>query len=176
LRNTGLAAADVAFGQAAGLGPDVANATPEDSNTLLDYERYDGLGLARLVKEGSVSAGELLEAAMERVEKRNPAINAVIDRMFEQAKAAIAAGLPSGPFTGVPYLLKDIGPLYAGTVTTLGSSAFRKFVPDHNSEMVVRLKRAGLVIFGKTHTPEFGLSTSSESRLLGATHNPWNLE
>jgi amidase len=76
----------------------------------------------------------------------------------------------------VPYLLKDIGPLYAGTVTTLGSSAFRNFIPDHDSEMVVRLKRAGLVIFGKTHTPEFGLSSSSESRLFGATRNAWNLE
>jgi amidase len=145
-----------------------------DSNT--DYERYDGLGLAGLVKDGSVSATELLEAAIERVEQRNPAINAVVDRMYDQAKAAIAAGLPSGPFSGVPYLLKDIGPLYAGTITTMGSSAFRKFVPDQDSEMVVRLKRAGLVILGKTNTPEFGLSTSSESRLFGATHNPWNLE
>ena len=76
---------------------------------------------------------------------------------------------------GVPHLLKDIGPLYASTVTTLGSSAFRNFIPDHDSEMVVRLKRAGLVIFGKTHTPEFGLSSSSESRLFSATHNSWNL-
>jgi Asp-tRNA(Asn)/Glu-tRNA(Gln) amidotransferase A subunit family amidase len=145
-----------------------------DSNT--DYERYDGLGLAGLVKDGSVSASELLEAAIERVEQRNPAINAVVDRMYDQAKAAIAAGLPSGPFSGVPYLLKDSGPLYAGTITTLGSSIFRKFVPDQDSEIVVRLKQAGLVILGKTHTPEFGLSTSSESRLFGATHNPWNPE
>jgi amidase/6-aminohexanoate-cyclic-dimer hydrolase len=89
--------------------------------------------------------------------------------LYDQAKVAIAAGLPSGPFAGVPYLLKDIGPLYAGTITTLGSSAFRNFVPDHDSEMVVRLKQAGPVIFGKTHAPEFGLSTSSESRLFGAT-------
>jgi len=141
-----------------------------------DYERYDGLGLAGLVKDGSVSAAELLEAAIERVEQRNPAINAVVNRMCDQAKAAIAAGLPSGPFSGVPYLLKDIGALYAGTITTFGSSVFRKFVPDQDTEMVVRLKQAGLVILGKTHTPEFGLSTSSESRLFGATHNPWNLE
>ena len=89
-----------------------------DSNT--DYERYDGLGLAGLMKDGSVSAAELLEAAIERVEQRNPAINAVVDRMYDQAKAAIAAGLPSGPFSGVPFLLKDIGPLYAGTITTFG--------------------------------------------------------
>jgi len=141
-----------------------------------DYERYDGLGLAGLVKDGSISAAELLEAAIERVEQRNPAINAVVDRMYDQAKAAIAAGLPSGPFAGVPYLLKDIGPSYAGTISTLGSRAFRKFIPDQDSEIVVRLKQAGLVIFGKTHTPEFGLSCSSESRLFGATHNPWNLD
>jgi amidase len=145
-------------------------------NSNIDYERYDGLGLAGLVKDGRVSPAELLEAAIERVEQRNPAINAVVNRMYDQAKAAIAAGLPSGPFSGVPYLLKDIGPLYAGTITTFGSSTFRKFIPDQDSEMVVRLKRAGLVILGKTHTPEFGLSTSSESRLFGATHNPWNLE
>ena len=128
------------------------------------------------MKDGGVSADELLEAAIERVEQRNPTVKAVVDRMYDQAKAAIAAGLPSGPFSGVPYLLKDIGPCYAGTITTFGSSAFRKFIPDQDSEMVVRLKQAGLVIFGKTHTPEFGLSTSSEFRLFGATHNPWNLE
>jgi amidase/6-aminohexanoate-cyclic-dimer hydrolase len=96
--------------------------------------------------------------------------------MYDQAQAAITAGLPTGPFTGVPYLLKDLGPLYTGTVTTFGSSIFRNFVADHDSELVVRMKRAGLVIFGKTHSPEFGLSTSSESRLFGATHNPWNSE
>src|SRR5271170_6457455 len=103
---------------------------------LSDYERYDGLGLAGLVKDGSVSAAELLEAAIERVEQRNPAVNAVVNRMYDQAKTAIAAGMPAGPFSGVPYLLKDIGPSYAGTVTTLGSSAFRKFIPDQDSEIV----------------------------------------
>ena len=176
LRSTGAAAAAVAAGGVISLGPDSARASSADKTTLSDYERYDGLGLAALVKARQVSAAELLAAAMERVEQRNPATNAVVNRMYDQAKAAIAAGLPSGPFTGVPYLLKDLGPLYAGTVTTFGSSIFRNFVADHDSELAVRLKRAGLVIFGKTHTPEFGLSTSSESRLFGATHNPWNPE
>jgi amidase len=176
VRSTGLAAAAVGFGRAIGIGSDPARATSANSSALSDYERYDGTGLAELVKAREVSAGELLEAAVARVEQHNPTINAVVNRMYDQAKAAIAAGLPSGPFTGVPYLLKDIGSFYAGTVTTLGSSAFRNFIPDHDSEMVVRLKKAGLVIFGKTHTPEFGLSSSSESRLFGATHNPWNLE
>ena len=111
-----------------------------------------------------------------RVGQRNPAINAVVNPMFDEARATIAAGLPTGPFTGVPYLVKDLGLWYAGTVTTFGSSIFRNLVADHDSEIVTRLKRAGLVIFGKTHSPEFGLSTSSESRLFGATHNPWNPE
>lgn len=140
-----------------------------------DYERFDGLGLAELVKTRQVSAQELLHAAIERVERRNPAINAVVNRMFDKAEAAIAAGLPSGLFTGVPYLLKDLGVYYAGTVTTAGSAFLRDAVADHDSEIVTRMKRAGLVIFGKTNTSEFGLSTSVEPKLFGPTRNPFNL-
>ena len=120
-----------------------------------------GLGLAELVKTRQVAPAELLAAAVERVEQANPAINAVVNRMYDQAKAAIAAGLPEGPFTGVPYLLKDLGVLYAGTVTSAGSGLFRDAVADHDSEIVIRMKRAGLVIFGKTNTSEFGLATSA---------------
>jgi amidase len=141
---------------------------------LPDYDRYDGVGLAELVKARQLTAGELLDAAIERVEQRNPAVNAVVNRMYDQAKAAIAAGLPSGPFTGVPYLLKDLGVYYAGAVTSAGSDFFRDVIADHDSEIVARMKRAGLVIFGKTNTPEFGLSTSTEPRLFGPTRNPWN--
>ncbi len=144
--------------------------------TLSDYERYDGLGLAELVASKQVTAQELLDAAIERVEQRNPMINAVINRLYDQARAAIARGLPPGPFTGVPYLLKDMGIQYAGAVTANGSQFFRDAVADHDSEIVARLKRAGLVIFGKTNTPELGLSTSTEPRLFGPTRNPWNRE
>jgi amidase len=84
--------------------------------------------LAELVKAREVSAGELLEAAVARVEQNNPTINAVVNRMYDQAKAAIAAGFALGSIHRVPYLLKDIGSLYAGTVTTLGSSAFRNIL------------------------------------------------
>src|SRR3989440_9655209 len=143
---------------------------------MCNYEDHDGLGLAGLVKTGQVQPSELLAAAVERVEQTNPAINAVVNRMYDQAKTAIAAGLPEGPFTGVPYLLKDLGVLYAGTVTSAGSGLFRDAVADHDSEIVIRMKRAGLVIFGKTNTSEFGLATSVEPRLFGPTRNPWNLE
>src|SRR5436309_3133487 len=143
---------------------------------MKEYEGYDGLGLADLVKSRTVTPRELLDAAVARIEERNPVINAVVNRMYELAETAIAAGLPSGPFTGVPYLLKDLGVYYAGTVTSAGSAFFRDAVADHDSEMVARMKRAGLVILGKTNTSEFGLSTSVEPKLFGPTRNPWSLE
>jgi amidase/6-aminohexanoate-cyclic-dimer hydrolase len=143
---------------------------------MKDYERYDGLGLAELVKARAVTAKELLTAAVARIEARDPAINAVVNRMYDRAEAAIAAGLPAGPFSGVPYLLKDLGVYYAGAVTSSGSAFFRDAVADHDSEIVARMKRAGLVILGKTNTSEFGLSTSVEPKQFGPTRNPWNLE
>ena len=139
-----------------------------------DYERYDGLGLAGLVRGGEVKAEEMLEAAIERVDALNPALNAVVTRLYDQARAALAAGLPAGPFTGVPYALKDLGALYTGAVTSYGSRLFAGAVADHDSEYTVRLKRAGLVILAKTNTPEMGLTPSTEPRLFGPTRNPWN--
>jgi amidase len=142
-------------------------------DALLDRE--DGLGLAELVRRREVSAKELLDAAIARVEALNPTLNAVVARLYDAARAAVEAGLPRGPFTGVPYLLKDIGALYAGAVTSAGSRAFADAVADHDSEITARLKRAGLVIFGKTNTPELGIASSTEPRLFGPTRNPWNL-
>jgi len=139
-----------------------------------DYDRYDGLGLAGLVRGGEVKAEEMLEAAIERVEALNPALNAVVTRLYDQARAALAAGLPAGPFTGVPYALKDLGALYTGAVTSYGSRLFAGAVADHDSEYTIRLKRAGLVILAKTNTPEMGLAPSTEPRLFGPTRNPWN--
>lgn len=141
-----------------------------------EYDNYDALGLAELVSKGDVSAEELLEAAIERVEKMNPSLNAVVTKMYDQARASIAAGLPKGPLKGVPFLLKDLGVYYEGVPTTYGSKMFADFIPDHNSELVIRYKNAGLVIFGKTNTPEFGLTVSTEPRLFGSCRNPWNRE
>jgi len=140
-----------------------------------EFERRDGLGLAELVRRGEVSAAELLDVAIGRVEARNPQLNAVVSRLYDQARAAVAAGPPDGPFTGVPYLLKDLGAHVAGAVTSYGSALFKDFVVDHDSEITARLRRAGLVIFGKTNTPEMGLAASTEPRLFGPTRNPWSL-
>jgi len=139
-----------------------------------ELARHDGMGLAELVRRKEVSAAEVLDATIAAVEARNPEINAVICRLYDQARAAVAAGLPAGPFTGVPYLLKDLGAHYQGAVTSGGGALFKDFVPDHDSEITRRLKRAGLVIVGKTNTPELGLASSTEPRLFGPTRNPWN--
>src|SRR5262245_47231626 len=140
-----------------------------------DYEHYDGLGLADLVRRGKVSAGELLDAAIERVDARNGAVNAVVLKLYDHARRAIADGLPEGPFTGVPFLLKDLTASLAGVPMTRGSRFFADTPPPAaDSEHVKRLKRAGLVIFGRTNTCELGLSLTCEPVLHGPTRNPWD--
>lgn len=141
-----------------------------------EYDRYDALGLADLVRRKAVSAAELLEEAIERRNRINPFINAVVLDMDRQARAALNQGLPDGPFTGVPFLIKDLLGAYAGVPLTSGSRAYRHYVPDYDSEMVRRYKASGALIFGKTNTPEFGLMGVTEPELFGITRNPWNLE
>ncbi len=140
-----------------------------------DYESYDGLGLAALVKKRAVSPSELLEAAIARCEERNQAINAVVIPMLEAARAAAKADVPKGPFEGVPFLLKDLHLNVPGVRTTNGSSLYAANVPNTESELVARYRRAGLVVFGKSASPEFGLTCTTESRIFGQTKNPWNL-
>ncbi len=141
-----------------------------------DYESYDAIGLAEQVQSGETTPTALLDAAIERLEKRNPSLNAVVIPMLEHARRAIAAGLPDGPLRGVPFLLKDLHATVPGVHMTYGSQLFAKYVPERESELVARYRRAGLVTFGKTHSPEFGLTTTSESRLFGQTRNPWHPE
>ena len=141
-----------------------------------DYEQYDALGLADLVRRGKVAPGDLLEAAIERVEARNPAVNAVVMRLYDYGRQAIADGLPEGPLRGVPFLLKDLSASLAGVKMTRGSRFFADTPPPTaDSEHVVRLKRSGLVIFGRTNTCEVGLSLTCEPQLYGPTKNPWDL-
>lgn len=140
-----------------------------------EYEQYDALGLADLVRRGEITADELLDAAIERVEARNPAINAVTMKLYDHGRTAIADGLPDGPFRGVPFLMKDLTSPIAGVRMTRGSRFFADTPPAFaDSEHVTRLKRAGLVIFGRTNTCELGLSLTCEPQLHGPTRNPWN--
>ena len=139
-----------------------------------DYDAYDALGLAGLVRDGAVSAGELLDEAVARLDSLNPTINAVTIRFEAMAREAIEAGLPDGPFTGVPFLLKDLGAAMAGTPLTNGSRLYETFICDHDSTLAARYKRAGLVIFGRSTAPELGLSYATEPLLHGPARNPWN--
>ena len=142
---------------------------------MKDYDRFDAIGLAALVARKEVSPQELLDAAIARTEAVDPAINAVVGRHYDEARAAVRAGLPEGPLRGVPFLLKDLHALLDGTVTTNGCRFFSGNRADHDTELVARYKRGGLVIFGKTNTPEFGLTVSTEPRLFGPTRNPWRI-
>src|SRR5207302_3988690 len=103
-----------------------------------------------LVRTKQVTPTELLEAAIERVEARNPRINAVVMQLYDYGRRAIAAGLPVGPFRGVPFLLKDLNGSLGGVATTRGSHFFADVVPPEDGALVKGYKRAGLVIFGKT--------------------------
>jgi len=141
-----------------------------------EYDHYDAVGLAQLVKNGQVSADELLEEAIARVERINPRVNAVINKLYDQGRSAIGSGLPDGPLRGVPFLLKDLNALSQSSVTSNGCRFFSCNVADHDTELVARYRRAGTVIFGKTNTPEFGLTITTEPKLFGATRNPWNLD
>ncbi len=141
-----------------------------------EYRGYDGMGLAELVRRKEVSASELLELAIARNEQVAPTVNAVVERLYDRARAEAAGPLPDGPFRGVPFLLKDLAVALEGTVTTNGSVFMKDWVMDYTSTLVTRYQRAGMVIFGKTASPEFGGTGTTESTLFGATRNPWNLE
>jgi amidase len=141
-----------------------------------DYDRYDALGLAELVRTKQVTAEELLEEAIARARRVNPQLNALVCERFEQARDDVRRGLPDGPFAGVPFLMKDLGPALAGVPQTSGSRYFKDYVPGEDDEYVARVKRAGFAIFGKTSTPEFGLAPVTEPALFGPCRNPWNLE
>jgi amidase/6-aminohexanoate-cyclic-dimer hydrolase len=155
-----------------------ASATRVARTSALDelFERHDGLGMAELVRRREVSAAELLEAAIARCDAVAGTLNAVPLRHDAEARAQLAA-LPAGaPFAGVPFLLKDLNVALAGTVTSNGSRFFRDARHAEDSEIVRRYRAAGLVIFGKTSSPELGLTGTAESVLHGATRNPWNLD
>lgn len=139
-----------------------------------EYGSYDAVGLAELVRKQEVSSGELLDEAIARTAKVDPQINAVVVKHYDYAQRQIDKGLPDGLFTGVPFLLKDLDVL-EGTRTTSGASVYEDNVADHTSTLARRFLNAGVTIFGKSSSPEFGLMPTTESRLFGPTRNPWNL-
>ena len=139
------------------------------------YADFDGLGLADLVRKKDVTPLELLDSAIERAERHNGKLNAIVYKAYDQARAS-AKNLPDGPFKGVPFLIKDLGLEVAGMPRTDGT-AFNKNEKDNFDGLLVqRFKAAGVNIFGKTNTPEFGITGTTESARLGPCRNPWNTD
>lgn len=147
-----------------------------ESGLTAEYGNYDGLGLANLIAKKQITPGELLAAVRQRAEALNPKLNALCHLFFDKAEAQINEGLATGPFRGVPFVLKDISQYMKGTVTSAGSRIWKNSIANFDSTLVERYKSAGLVIFGKSNSPELGLTNTTESVLYGQTHNPWNLE
>ena len=144
--------------------------------TTEEYQKHDAVGLAQLVKDGEVSPGELLENALLLAEKRNPALNAIVHPLYEEGRK-IAANLPEeGALRGVPFLVKDLSIDWAGTPARSGSKGYMQYVSAQNSYYMDHCLKAGLVPFGKTNTPEFGLTPFTEPSLFGPARNPWNTE
>lgn len=152
----------------------LAKALPKMATNVLDS--HDALGLAELVRKRQVSPSELLEMSIARVEETNPRYNFMAQKLYDYGRKAIAAGLPDGPFRGVPWLLKDLNTHIKGERTGQGSRSYNEYVAGHTSELVKRHQAAGFVIFGKTTTPEFGLTGTTESIATGITRNPWDSE
>lgn len=139
-----------------------------------DYVRHDALSLADLVRRGQATPGELLDVAIARVEALEPALGAVVAKRYEQARAEAATIDRQAPFCGVPFLVKDLLASFAGEPTGSGSRALRTLPMPVDSEMVRRFRAAGLVCFGRTATPEFGLTPYTEPLSTGPTRNPWS--
>jgi amidase len=139
-----------------------------------DYAQHDGVGLAELVRKKEISPAELVEAAIEVIERHNPALNAVVYQAFDEARAAARGDLPDGPFRGVPFLIKDLGMPVAGWPRTSGSRFAKGIVDREDGGLTARYRASGVVLMGKTNTPEYGITGTTESALLGPCRNPWN--
>jgi amidase len=139
-----------------------------------DYAEYDGVGLAELVARRETNPTELVEAAIERIERHNGALNAVVYKAYDEARATAKGKLPDGPFKGVPFLIKDINLPVKGWPMTNGSAFLKGYVSPEDGELVRRYRASGVVLVGKTNTPEFGIPGTTEGRHLGVCRNPWN--
>jgi amidase len=162
-----LAAAEVAPAQA-------MVREPQRKPTSDELAGLDASAQADLVRQKKISPRELVEAAIARIEKLDPTLNTIITRTFDLARKKAAQSLGSGPFAGVPYLVKDLEPV-SGVRQTFGAGAFKSNVALYTSEVILRMERAGLIMLGKSNTPEFGLLPVTEPRAFGPTHNPWSL-
>jgi amidase len=141
---------------------------------IAEYDRLDAVEMAALVRARQIDAAELLEEAIARAERVNPRINAIVRSRHERARDDVRAGLADGPLRGVPFLLKDLHAALAGEPLSSGSRYMADYRPTVDATIVARYRKAGLVVFGQTNTPEIGLLPYTEPALFGPTRNPWD--
>ena len=141
-----------------------------------EYGNYDGLGLAELVRKKKVAPIELVEEAIQRIETHNPKLNAVINKLYDQARDTAKVGLSNGPFRGVPFLMKDLMATLEGIPTSMGNKLWKDIPAKVDSELARRWLDSGVIVVGKTNTPEFGLTPYTESETFGPARNPWDTE
>lgn len=140
-----------------------------------EYANLDGIGLAQAISSGQASQEEVVETAIAAIEKLNPKLNAVIMKNYEVARATINSGNDGSPLSSVPFLLKDVNVYTQDMPTTFSSRFFRDNTPRYDSEIVKRWRQAGLVVMGKTNTPEFAEDFVCEPAFRGVTYNPWDV-
>src|SRR5215831_13394558 len=143
--------------------------------TIVEYDSYDGIGLAQLVARRQVKATELLEEAIARAERLNSKLNAIVYTDYDRARKAAAGKIPKGRYSGVPFLIKDIAAATEGFPSRQGSRFLPPLPAPRDSYLAAKFKASGLIPFGTTNVPEFGLVASTESKLYGPANNPWNL-
>lgn len=157
---------------------DVSGGGAPPNNGPGELARLDAVGLAELIRDGTVSPLEVLDDTIERIERLDPALNAIIHRSFDRARAQVNAGLPDGPFRGVPMLMKDLWPAEAGEPHHLGVQGLKE--AGHraaiDANITIAYRQAGFVLAGRTNTPELGLAATTEPEAYGPTRNPWSLE
>jgi amidase len=141
-----------------------------------EYRKHDATSLAQLVKSKQVTSLELLELAIHRCEQVNGKVNAVVTKLYEQAKNDAQQSLPDTPLAGVPFLVKDLAIELKDTPYSAGCKAFTGYISKYDSDLGNRIRKSGLITFGKTNTPEFGLTPYTEGKHLGHCKNPFNLE
>ena len=141
-----------------------------------EYSNYDGLGLAELLRRQELTSADLVDSAIDAIERLNPRINCVVQQLHDEAHATISAGLPYGPFRGVPFLVKEFGMHFAGMISSAGSRVAEGYRHTEDSVMMQRCRAAGMVAVGTSTLPEMAFNASTEALLYGPTRNPWNPE
>jgi amidase len=141
-----------------------------------EYSQLDATALARLISQGEVKPAELVEAALARMDDVNDRVNAVVYRMDAQALTIAAEHRVGGQFAGVPFLVKNLGGMVAGIPHTMGSRSLQDYIAPHDTELVARYRRSGVIFVGTTNSPELGLMGTTEPEFHGPTRNPWSLK